>query len=98
MVWAVSDCAVKSLGEVAVLSAVAMSKVTPPAPAGDERLTVKSNEVVPELPSPAETSLIERLTPVGQTLKVEAVVRGIGVPAAKSEPLLSVSVHPPAAR
>ena len=53
----------KSLGEVAVLSAVAMSKVTPPAPAGEERLTVKVKVVVPALPSFCETSLSERLIP-----------------------------------
>ena len=46
----------KSLGELAVLSAVAISKVTPPAGAGAERLTAKLKEVVPELPSAILTS------------------------------------------
>src|SRR3954471_24005844 len=38
-----------------------MSNVTPAAPAGDDRLTVKLNDVLPESPSFAATSLIERL-------------------------------------
>ena len=60
MVCPVSDVAVKSSGEVAVPSAVAISKITPPAPAGEERLTVKSNEVVPlYCPLLRETSLME---------------------------------------
>src|SRR5262249_516404 len=37
-----------------------MSKFTPPAPAGEERLTVKVTVAAPELPSFIETSLIER--------------------------------------
>ena len=74
-----------------------MSKVTPPAPAGAERLTVKSNDVVPALPSLSETSLTERLIPVGQGLAAVAVLRGVGAPAVKSVELLSVSVQPPAA-
>src|SRR2546423_15399743 len=44
---------------VAVLSAVAMSKDTPPAGAGVERLTVNVKIVVPELPSFCETSFME---------------------------------------
>ena len=40
-----------------VVLAVAMSNVTPPAPAGAERLTVKVKVVVPALPSFCETSL-----------------------------------------
>ncbi len=40
-----------------MLSAVAMSNVTPPAPAGAERLTVKVKVVVPAFPSLRETSL-----------------------------------------
>src|SRR4051794_24922484 len=39
-----------------------MSNVTPPGPAGDDRLTVKVKLVVPALPSLSETSLIVRLT------------------------------------
>ncbi len=46
---------------MAVPLAVAMSKVTPPAGAGAERLTVKVKVVVPALPSFSETSLIVRL-------------------------------------
>src|SRR6058998_2781729 len=38
-----------------------MSKVTPPGPAGVERLTVKVKLVVPAFPSLRETSLIVRL-------------------------------------
>src|SRR3954468_474057 len=38
-----------------------MSKVTPPGPAGVERLTVKVKLVVPAFPSFRETSLIVRL-------------------------------------
>src|SRR5688572_31320143 len=37
-----------------------MSKVTPPGPAGAVRLTVKVKLVVPALPSPRVTSLIDR--------------------------------------
>ena len=40
-----------------------MSKLTPPGPAGAERLTVKSNDVVPPVPSWAMTSSMERSTP-----------------------------------
>src|SRR3978361_1530593 len=39
-----------------------MSKVTPPGPAGAERLTVKVKLVVPAFPSLSETSLTVRLT------------------------------------
>ncbi len=45
---------------VAVLSAVAMSNVTPPGPAGAERLTVNVKVVVPASPSARETSSMER--------------------------------------
>src|SRR5215471_10163281 len=99
MVWPVSDCDVKSLGEIAVFSAVAISKVTPLAPAGAERLTVKVKVVVPELPSFMETSLTVRL---GSELEHgpsgDDVLPGAGAPAIKSEALLSVSVHPLPAR
>ena len=37
-----------------------MSNVTPPAPAGESRLTVNAKFVVPALPSACVTSLIER--------------------------------------
>src|SRR3954466_3854374 len=39
-----------------------MSKVTPPGPAGADRLTGKVKRVVPALPSLSETSLTVRLT------------------------------------
>src|SRR5438045_3732628 len=39
-----------------------MSKVTPPAGAGAERLTVKVKLVVPASPSLSETSLLDRFT------------------------------------
>src|SRR5690242_1010367 len=73
-----------------------MLKVTPPAPAAEERLTVKVNEVVPALPSASVTSLIERLgcPPPPQTFKAVAVLRGFGALAVKSVELLSVSVQP----
>ena len=48
----------------AVPSAVAMSKVTPPAGAGAKRLTVNEKFVVPVSPSFWETSLSERLMAV----------------------------------
>ncbi len=47
-----------------------MSKVTPPGPAGAERLTVKVKLVVPALPSFRETSLIVRLGRTGPPLGV----------------------------
>ena len=50
---------------VAVLSAVAMSKVTPPAPAGAESETVNVAVTVPEFPSVTVTSLIERAGTTG---------------------------------
>ena len=76
-----------------------MSNVTPPVPAALERDTVKVNDVVPLLPSIWTTSLIERLratTPQG--FACDAVLRGVGAPAAKSAPLLSVSTQPPLLR
>ena len=45
----------------AVPSAVAMSKVTPPGPAGALRLTVKVNVVMPAFPSFSAMSLMDRL-------------------------------------
>ena len=47
-----------------------MSKVTPPGPAGAERLTVKVKVVVPALPSFSETSLIVRLGSAATALGV----------------------------
>jgi hypothetical protein len=81
-----------------VPSAVATSKLTPSSPAGDERLTVKSNAVVPEFPSWSETSSIESVVPPWQTFRGEAVFRGAGVPAAKSFALSSVSSQPAPSR
>src|SRR5947207_14756023 len=78
---------------MAMLSCVAMSKVTPPAGAGNERLTVKVNVVVPLLPSAAVISLIEILGTL-QSFKGELVLCGLGVPVAKSVLLLFVSVQP----
>ena len=73
MVCAVSDLASKSEGEVAVPSAVAMSKLTPPAPAGADSDTVKVISVVPLLPSIWVTSLMLSATwpgpPFGVMLK-----------------------------
>ena len=77
---------------VAVLSAVAMSNPTPPAPAGTLRLTVNEKVVVPALPSFCDTSLMESdgVVDVGQTLKGDADVAGgaalLRVSAAKSLP------------
>ena len=73
-----------------------MSNVTPPGPAGNERDTVKLNDVVPALPSLALTSLTESAgvdVPV-HGFSVVAVLRGVGSAAAKSVELLSVSVQP----
>ena len=57
-----------------------MSNVTPPGPAGNERDTVKLNDVVPALPSLALTSLTESAgvdVPV-HGFSVVAVLRGVG--------------------
>src|SRR5262245_11101996 len=95
MVWPVSDLAVKSSGEVAVPSAVAMSNVTPPAPAALVRLTVNVNVVVPELPSLCDTSLIDSAgVPPEQPWTGDAPLRGAGATTAKSIALLSVSAQP----
>jgi hypothetical protein len=51
------------LAVVAVLSAVAMSKVTPPGPAGAERLTVKKAVTVPASPSVTVSLSIESESP-----------------------------------
>ena len=76
-----------------------MSKVTPPAPAGADRLTVKVNAVVPALPSLTDTSLMLSVGKLGpQGASGDAVLRGAGAVTTKSVALLSVSVHPPAAR
>src|SRR5690349_12985168 len=75
-----------------------MSKVTPPGPAGADRLTVKVKLVVPAFPSFSETSLIVRLGSVLHGFRAVALLRGLGAAALKSDPLLSVSVQPFAAR
>src|SRR3954454_21860325 len=75
-----------------------MSNVTPPAPAGLERLTVNEKVVVPELPSLCDTSLIERLAGAAHVFGGEARLRGLGTAAPKSAALLSVSVQPSFAR
>src|SRR5690242_14079088 len=76
-----------------------MSNVTPPGPAGAERLTVKTKLVVPALPSFRETSFTVRLgRPPPHGARAVALLRGLAAAAAKSAELLSVSVQPPAAR
>ena len=79
-------------------STVAISKLTPPAPAGAERLTVKVNAVVPVLPSATETSLMLSVGSAPQGAAAVAELRGTAAAAAKSFALLSVSVQPFAAR
>src|SRR5215207_3056599 len=72
-----------------------MSKVTPPAPAGPERLTVKSNEVVPVLPSFSDTSLMLRRNSgvePPQSCTTDAALRGVeGLAVSKSAEFWSVS-------
>jgi hypothetical protein len=75
-----------------------MSKLTPPAPAAAERLTVNVKVVAPALPSLCETSLIERVVPDGHVVVAEELFRGAGATAAKSALLTSVSEHPAAPR
>ena len=91
-------------------SAVLTVKLTPPACAGELRLTVKTKLVVPASPSACVTSLMESEgvgVGVGEgvgvgvplhALNAVEVLRGFGVVAVKSVELLSVSVQPPAAR
>src|SRR5689334_17912490 len=64
-----------------------MSKVTPPAPVGAERLTVKVKLVVPAFPSFKETSLIVRL---GRTTEA-GVSEKSSTARPSSAPLASVS-------
>jgi hypothetical protein len=67
-----------------------MSNVTPPGPAAADRLTVKSNDVVPESPSWIDTSLID--SSLAPPMQVESLFCGsFGVTSTKSEALLSVS-------
>ena len=82
---------------VAVLSCVAMSKVTSVEGEGADRLTVKVAVTVPLLPSVTCASFIERLggVPVVQLFRVELVLRGLGVETIKSAALSFVSVQPP---
>src|SRR5215217_2034461 len=75
-----------------------MSNVTPPAPAGLDRLTVNVNVVVPESPSACVTSLIVRLGVVEHVFSAVALLRGATPAAAKSAALSSVSVQPAPAR
>ena len=68
--------------------AVVISKVTPPAPAGTDRLTVKVNAVVPALPSAADTSLTRNVGNAGpQGASGDAELRGTGVAMVKSAEL-----------
>jgi hypothetical protein len=63
-----------------------MSNVTPPAPAGALSETVNVNVVVPALVSAWVTSLIVRAgVPPPHGVSAEAVFRGFGGPAAKSD-------------
>ena len=78
---------------MAVPSALAMSKVTPPTGAGADRLTVKLAVTVPLLPSTTATLSIVRLTPP-HGLRPLAVLRGLGASTLKSVLLVSVSVQP----
>ena len=75
-------------------------RTTPPASAGWLRPKPKVKVVVPLSPSSAETSLTASsgVEPPPQTAVGEAVLRGSGVPVAKSLLLLSVSVQPLPAR
>src|SRR5436305_1981111 len=75
-----------------------MSKVTPPAGAGAERLAVKVKVVVPALPSLSVTSLIVRLGRGLQEFSADELLRGVGAAAVKSAELLSVSAQPFAPR
>src|ERR1044071_9474109 len=98
MVWPVNALAVKSLGEVAVLSAVAMSKLTPPGPAGDDRLTVKVKAVVPPLPSLALTSLIVRVgggTTVCGVIEKLSTARPSSAPGAMSKSFQRIQKEAP---
>src|SRR5215212_5860211 len=83
MVWLVKELAVKSPGEAAVASWVAMSNVTPPGPAGDERVTTKLKDVVPAFPSLAETSVMARL---GCTTVVRGVIERLSTARPSSAP------------
>src|SRR4051794_26241040 len=65
-----------------------MSNVTPPGPAGAERLTVKGKLVVPALPSFKETSLIVRL---GRTTAPLGVREKSSTARPSSAPVASVS-------
>ena len=71
-------------------SAVAMSNVTPPGPAGAERLTVKVKEVVPAFPSFRETSLTVRL---GGTTPPWGVSEKSSTDRPSSAPVASISVQ-----
>src|SRR5580765_2460295 len=74
-----------------------MSKLTSEAGEALERLTVKVNTFVPELPSDRLTSLMVRFGggPATQLLVGELVLRGKGAAANRSALLLFVSVQPP---
>src|SRR5262245_24692986 len=64
-----------------------MSKVTPPGPAGPDRLTTKLNVVVPLSPSAIETSLIDSVSSSAQLFAVPGEL----VRSSKSSALLFVS-------
>src|SRR2546430_4725908 len=77
-----------------MLSAVAMSKVTPPASAAFERLTVKVKLFVRLLPSVAVTSLIVSSGGALQSLIGDEEFRGVAAAAIKSLALSFVSMQP----
>src|SRR5205807_8332118 len=76
------------------LPCVAMWKLTPPASAALDKLTVNVNVFVRLLPSVAETSSMLRVGGALQSLIAEDVFRGLAVATRKSPELSFVSVHP----
>src|SRR5215213_8684243 len=90
MACAVNDVDVYALGATAVPSAVAISNVTPLAPAGVERLTVKLNVVVPLSPSFNATSLMVRL---GAAAPACGVIEKSSIARPSSAPDGSISVQ-----
>src|SRR3546814_18303993 len=70
------------------------------SPAGSLRLRTKSNAVLPLLPSarPTLATVSTGWPPPAHTFGAEALLRGFGVPDAKSAPLTLVSVQPPPLR
>src|SRR4051794_3489384 len=67
-----------------------MPKLTPPGPAGSERLTTKVNTVVPELPSLRDTSLTDK---VGRGAPVWGVIEKSSTASPSSAPVASASLQ-----